>query len=305
MSNATDKTTRTPEASVSEKIERAEKSGGMDFTTRKRIGSAVTSVVMIVVALICAVPLWYIFINTFKTIPDMAANPLGLPKEWTFANYAKAFETVPIVRSLINTVIVTFFGVAIQVIVGALAAYGMILRKSVFTAAVGAILMVAFVVPAQSTLIPLYRMEAQAGLVNTLAGLVIIYLGGAVFCYFLTVGYMRSLPFELIEAARIDGAGPLRIFWNIVMPLIRPILTTVVVFQTMGTWNDFMNANVFLSSSDLRTIVLQVYNAVGQFSTDWPSFMTITVLALLPVLIFFVFCQKWIVSGLVAGSVKG
>ena len=278
---------------------------GMNFTTRKRIGSAVTSVVMILIALVCAVPLWYILINTFKTIPDMSANPLGLPKEWTIKNYINAFETVPVFRSLLNTLIVTFFAVVIQVLVGALAAYGMILRKSTFTAAVGAILMVAFVVPAQTTLIPLYRMEATAHLVNTLAGLVIIYLGGAVFCYFLIVGYMRSLPFELIEAARIDGAGPLRIFWSIVMPLIRPILTTVVVFQTMGTWNDFMNANVFLSSSELRTIVLQVYNAVGQFSTDWPSFMTITVLALLPVFVFFIFCQKWIVSGLVAGSVKG
>lgn len=281
------------------------KAKGMTFTARKRIGSAVTSIVMIAISLVCAVPLWYIVINTFKTIADMNVNPLGLPNDWTFDNYINAFKTVPILRSLWNTVIVTFFGVAIQVIVGALAAYGMILRKSRFTSAVGAVLMVAFVVPAQSTLIPLYRMEAGVHLVNTLAGLVLIYLGGAVFCCFLIVGYMRSLPFELIEAARIDGAGPLRIFWNIVMPLIKPILTTVIVFQTMGTWNDFMNANVFISSSELRTIVLQVYNAVGQFSTDWPSFMTITVLALLPVFIFFIFCQKWIVSGLVAGSVKG
>lgn len=281
------------------------KAKGMTFTARKRIGSAMTSIVMIAISLVCAVPLWYIVINTFKTIADMNVNPLGLPNDWTFDNYINAFKTVPILRSLWNTVIVTFFGVAIQVIVGALAAYGMILRKSRFTSAVGAVLMVAFVVPARSTLIPLYRMEAGVHLVNTLAGLVLIYLGGAVFCYFLIVGYMRSLPFELIEAARIDGAGPLRIFWNIVMPLIKPILTTVIVFQTMGTWNDFMNANVFISSSELRTIVLQVYNAVGQFSTDWPSFMTITVLALLPVFIFFIFCQKWIVSGLVAGSVKG
>lgn len=281
------------------------KAKGMTFTVRKRIGSVVTSIVMIAISLVCAVPLWYIVINTFKTIADMNVNPLGLPNDWTFDNYVNAFKTVPILRSLWNTVIVTFFGVAIQVIVGALAAYGMILRKSRFTSAVGAVLMVAFVVPAQSTLIPLYRMEAGVHLVNTLAGLVLIYLGGAVFCYFLIVGYMRSLPFELIEAARIDGAGPLCIFWNIVMPLIKPILTTVIVFQTMGTWNDFMNANVFISSSELRTIVLQVYNAVGQFSTDWPSFMTITVLALLPVFIFFIFCQKWIVSGLVAGSVKG
>ena len=281
------------------------KSSTLTLSQRERRRSAVRSVVVLIIALICAVPLWYILINTFKTVPDMATNPLGLPKQWTLRNYTRAFATVPIVRSLVNTLIVTFFGVLFQVLIGALAAYGMIMRKSIFTSVIGVILMIAFVIPAQSTLIPLYRMESSVGLVNTLLGLIVMYLGGAVFCYFLIVGYMQSLPFELIEAARIDGAGPLRIFWSIVLPLIRPILTTVVVFQTMSTWNDFMTANVFISSSNLRTIVLQVYNAVGQFTTDWPSFMTITVLALIPVFIFFIFCQKWIVSGLVAGAVKG
>ena len=281
------------------------KSSTLTLSQRERRRSVVRSVVVLIIALICAVPLWYILINTFKTVPDMATNPLGLPKQWTLRNYTRAFATVPIVRSLVNTLIVTFFGVLFQVLIGALAAYGMILRKSLFTSTVGVVLMIAFVIPAQSTLIPLYRMESAVGLVNTLLGLIVMYLGGAVFCYFLIVGYMQSLPFEVIEAARIDGAGPLRIFWNIVLPLIRPILTTVIVFQTMTTWNDFMTANVFISSSDLRTIVLQVYNAVGQFTTDWPSFMTITVLALIPVFVFFIFCQKWIVSGLVAGAVKG
>ena len=281
------------------------KSSTLTLGQRERRRSVVRSVVVLIIALICAVPLWYILINTFKTVPDMATNPLGLPKQWTLRNYTRAFATVPIVRSLVNTLIVTFFGVLFQVLIGALAAYGMILRKSIFTSVIGVILMIAFVIPTQSTLIPLYRMESSVGLVNTLLGLIIMYLGGAVFCYFLIVGYMQSLPFEVIEAARIDGAGPLRIFWSIVLPLIRPILTTVVVFQTMSTWNDFMTANVFISSSNLRTIVLQVYNAVGQFTTDWPSFMTITVLALIPVFIFFIFCQKWIVSGLVAGAVKG
>ena len=281
------------------------KSSTLTLGQRERRRSVVRSVVVLIIALICAVPLWYILINTFKTVPDMATNPLGLPKQWTLRNYTRAFATVPIVRSLVNTLIVTFFGVLFQVLIGALAAYGMILRKSIFTSVIGVILMIAFVIPTQSTLIPLYRMESSVGLVNTLLGLIIMYLGGAVFCYFLIVGYMQSLPFEVIEAARIDGAGPLRIFWSIVLPLIRPILTTVVVFQTMSTWNDFMTANVFISSSNLRTIVLQVYNAVGQFTTDWPSFMTITVLALIPVFVFFIFCQKWIVSGLVAGAVKG
>ena len=89
------------------------------------------------------------------------------------------------------------------------------------------------------------------------------------------------------------------------LPLIKPILITVVVFQVMGTWNDYLYPSVFLSSQDNQTVVLQVFNAVQQFCTNWPLFMAITVIELFPVFIFFVFCQKWIVSGLVAGSVKG
>lgn len=277
----------------------------MNFTKRKRISRLITSIVMIALAIVCALPLWYIVINSFKTIPDMTVNPLGLPRHWTFDNYVNAFQTVPILRSLWNTLVVTFFAVLVETLVGSLAAYGMLLHKSTFTSLIGALLMIAFIVPTQSTLIPLYQMEANSHIVNTLFGLFVIYLGGTIFCYFLIIGYMRSLPMELLEAARIDGAGPVRILFQIVLPLIRPILTTVIVFQTMSTWNDFMNANVFLSSTELRTIVLQVYNAVGQFSTDWPSFMTITVLALLPVFVFFIFCQRWIVSGLVSGAVKG
>ena len=116
---------------------------------------------------------------------------------------------------------------------------------------------------------------------------------------------MKALPQELFEAAKIDGAGPFRIYWTIVLPLIRPIIVAVVVFQTMGTWNDFLLPSVFLSSTDKQTVVLQVYNAVQQFTTNWPLFMATTVLALIPVFILFCFCQKWIVSGLLAGSVKG
>lgn len=271
----------------------------------KKYRTALRSGGMIALAAVVAVPLYYIVISTFKTPIDMARSPLGLPSSWTFDNYANVFRTSPVVRSFMNTLIVTVAGVAFQVLIGSMAAYGMILRKGRLTAAVGTGLMVAFCVPMQSTLIPLYRMEASLNLVDSLQGLVVIYLGSAIFCYFLIVGYLRKLPVSLLEAARIDGAGSIRIYWQIVLPLIRPILTTVVVFQTLSTWNDFIWPNVLLSSTDKRTIVLQVYNAVGQFSTDWPSFMTVTVIALVPVLVFFVFCQKWIVSGLVAGSVKG
>lgn len=90
-----------------------------------------------------------------------------------------------------------------------------------------------------------------------------------------------------------------------VLPLIRPILTTVIVFQTMGTWNDFMTPSVYISSTNKQTIVLQVFNAISTFTTNWPLFMTVTTIALIPVFVFFIFCQRWIVAGLVAGSVKG
>lgn len=277
----------------------------MTPSQRAQVGKIVRTILINGLAIIMAIPLYYIVINTFKTTFDMAKSPFGLPEHWTLQHYADVFGTLPIVQSFINSIIVTVVAVFFEVMIGALAAYGMILKNSKFTAGVGAVLMIAFCIPVQATLIPLYKMEARIGLVDSLLGLIILYLANSIFCYMLTIGYMRKLPMEILEAARIDGAGPFRIFRVIVLPMITPILATVVVFQTLSTWNDFMLPNIFLTSTDLRTVILQVYNAMGQFTTDWPAFMTITVIALIPVVIFFIFCQRWIVSGLVAGSVKG
>ena len=276
----------------------------MRFTRSRRIRTTTLSVVVIALALICASPLYVVVINTFKSSGEMMSNPFGLPSEFSLDNYRYAFESLPIFRALANTAIVTVAGVALQVIIGALAAYGMLQKRSRFTAGIGAFLLLSFVLPGQTLLIPQYKMEAGLGLVDTLTGLVVLYLAGSTFCYFLVVQYMMKLPQELFEAARINGASSLRIFWQIVLPLIRPILITVIVFQTMGTWNDFMTPNIYISSPEKQTIVLQVFTAMGQFTTNWPLFMVITTIALIPVFIFFILCQKWIVAGLVAGSVK-
>ena len=190
----------------------------MSLQQRERVASIVRSVVMIVIALICAIPLYVIVINTFKNNAEMSADPFGLPERWSLENYSYALSTLPIANAFKNTIIVTVFGVGLQVLVGALAAYGMILKKSRFTAIVGALLMLAFLIPGQTLLIPQYRLESQLGLVDTLLGLIVLYTGGATFCYFLIVQYMRGLPQEIFEAARIDGAGPFRIFWTIVLP---------------------------------------------------------------------------------------
>jgi len=263
------------------------------------------SVVMIPIACLVAVPFYYILVNTLKTQPETAANPLALPSTLYWGNYAHIFQTIPVLQSFLNTLYVTVVSIVVMLLVGSMAAFGVLIGRGRFAAVIGVILVVAFVVPGQATLIPLYRMLAGVELVDSLNGLIVMYSCGSIFCYFLIIGYMRTLPTELFEAARIDGAGAFRVYWSVALPLIRPILVTVGVFQTMWVWNDFITPNVFINSPEKQTLVLQVYTAVGQFTTDWPAFMTLSVIVLIPMVIFFIVAQRQIVSGLVSGSVKG
>ncbi|MEN2742648.1 carbohydrate ABC transporter permease [Microbacterium sp. X-17] len=263
------------------------------------------SAVMIPIACIIAVPFYYILVNTLKTQQETATNPLALPSSLNFENYIHVFQTTPIVQSFFNTLYVTVISIALMLLIGSMAAFGVLIGKGKFATVIGVILVIAFLVPGQATLIPLYHMLSGLQLVDSLNGLIVMYSCGAIFCYFLIIGYMRSLPVELFEAARIDGAGAFRIYWSVALPLIRPILVTVGVFQTMWVWNDFITPNVFINSPEKQTLVLQVYTAVGQFTTDWPAFMTLSVIVLIPMVVFFIVAQRQIVSGLVSGSVKG
>jgi len=273
--------------------------------TRARWGSVTTSLVMIPLAALVGFPFYYIVVNTMKTQQETANSPLALPTSLNFDNYVEVFQTLPLVQSFANTFVVTVASIVLMLVVGSMAAFASLIRQTWVSRAIAAMLVLAFVVPFQSTLIPLYRMLVDWRLVDTLQGLVVLYAAGSIFCYFLIQGYMRTVPFEVIEAARVDGAGVFRIYWTIVLPLIRPILITVGVFQAMWVWNDFITPNVFISSPRNETLVLQVYSAVGQFSVNWPAFMTLTVIVLIPMVIFFVVMQRHIVNGLVQGSIKG
>lgn len=271
----------------------------------KRSRSILASVIMIPIACVMALPFYYVVVNTLKSQMETVRSPLALPTGLYLDNYAAVFTRTPVFRSLLNTAYVTVTSIVLMLLVGSLAAYAVTIGRGRFPSIIGGVLAVAFVVPAQATLIPQYEMFAAAHLVDSLNGLVLLYSMGSIFCYFLIVGYMRTIPREILEAARVDGASSWRIFVVIVLPLIRPILVTVGVFQTMWVWNDFLIPNVFISSPSKQTLTLQVYTAVGQFTTNWPMFMTLTVIVLVPMVIFFITMQRHIVSGLLAGAVKG
>jgi raffinose/stachyose/melibiose transport system permease protein len=273
---------------------------------RRRLGlRALLSAVMLALAAGMALPFYYIVVNTFKTAQQAATAPLALPSPFTLQNYRNVIGSVPLLQTFANSAYVTVLGVLATVLFGSMAAYAMNMRRTRGNRLLRLVLVLALAVPFQVTVVPLYEMMVKAGLVNSLSGLVIVYMAGAVFCFFLIDGYMATIPKELVEAAKIDGAGVVQVYARIVMPLCAPVLATVAIFQTIGIWNDFLVANTFLSSSQKYTIVLQVYGSVGQFTTNWPSFMTLTTISLLPMVVFFVIMQRKIMGGLASGAVKG
>ena len=269
------------------------------------LGNVVLAFVVLAFAAVAAFPFYYIIVTTLKTSQEIQSNPLGLPQHVTFENYAKVFSDPLLIRAFLNTLYVSLGSVALMVVIGSLAAFALTLKSTRFNRFMAAALLIGFLVPYQSTLLPLYKMIAGVGMVDTLTGLIAVYSSGSIFCYFIIVGYMRTLPSELFEAAKIDGASPFRMYFSIALPLIQPVLTTVGVFQIMAIWNDYVSPTIYLSSSTKVTLVLLASRAVAQFTINWPMFMTVTVVVLIPMLLFFIFAQRYIVSGLMAGSLKG
>lgn len=262
-------------------------------------------VFMLPIGAITFFPFYLIIINTFKSMQETAASPLSLPKKWIFSNYVTVFKETELLRSFSNSLTITVVSVLLMVLIGAMAAYPIVFNPNRTNKLVTMYLLAGFMIPFQTTLIPLFQLMTDLGFIDRLYGLIILYMGGAVFVFFLMMGYMKSIPKELPEAAIIDGCGVGGIFWRIILPLLKPITVTSIIYQTMWIWNDFLAPMLFLNSKSNATLVLEVYSAKGEFSVNWPLFMTLTVISLIPIFIFFIVMQKQIVKGIVGGAVKG
>lgn len=259
------------------------------------------------VSLIMLLPIYYLLVTTFKSPAEAVASPLGLPTHITFDNYVKAIEAMNYGQALKNNLVITITSVVFLVVFASMAAYVVARSKKKIFSVMYSVFLVGLIIPFQISIIPLYKIISGMNLMNTHMGVILV----DVFCInlplsiFLMRGFISTVPLELEEAALIDGCGTFQCFWRIIFPLLKPIVATVAILDTLAIWNDFMTPLLFLQSSEKQVLLQQVYRNVGPFSTDWTSFFPMLVMATLPLVIFYLIMQKQIIEGVVAGAVKG
>ncbi|WP_418971887.1 carbohydrate ABC transporter permease [Allofournierella sp.] len=274
---------------------------------RKRAAAMLRNLVYGLVGAVMLLPIYYLVVTTFKTPVEAAARPLGLPAHFTLENYKNALAAMEYGRALRNNLIIAGCAVALLLVFASMAAYVIARSPKKIFRRMYSVFMVGLIVPFQIAIIPLYKIVSGLHLMNTLPGVVLI----DVFCInlplsiFLFRGFINTVPKELEEAAYMDGCGVLRTFWQIIFPLLKPIVSTVAILDALAVWNDFMTPLLFLQSPQKGVLLQEVYKNVGPFSTNWTSFFPMLVLATLPLVVFYLIMQKSIIEGVVAGSVKG
>ncbi|MDD7266764.1 MAG: carbohydrate ABC transporter permease [Lachnospiraceae bacterium] len=265
------------------------------------------SVLVLLLVILWLIPVYYLLVSTFKTGAQVAKNPLALPASLDFSGYVKAFHDMQFPRALFNTVFISVMSVVVNLTVSTLAAYTLARRKSKINTVVYMFFLVGMMVPVQMGLSSLYRIMSTLHLVNNLFSVVLINAASStISSIFLIKSFISSaIPLEIEEAAKIDGCGVYAVLFRIVIPLLKPVLATVSIMVMLGTWNDYLNPSLFLHSRDKGVILQEVYRNVGQFSTDWARLFPMLVLGILPLTIIYIFLQKFIISGVTQGSVKG
>ncbi|MFB6783763.1 carbohydrate ABC transporter permease [Streptomyces sp. NPDC056352] len=266
--------------------------------------------VLALLAAVMLVPLYLVVVNAFKPASAIRQNPFGIDLGGLSTAYLKSALSSPdynVTRAFGVTVLFVVLVNALSLLLAGPAAYVIARGTSVWHKVLLLVFLAGLFIPGQVLVIPVIYVLRFLGLMGTLPGFVLyettLTLPISMFLY---VGYIRSIPRELDEAAQIDGAGRLRTFWQIVFPLMRPIVVTAVILHTIGVWTDFVNPQIVLGpSSGLYTVMTSVYAAIGLHTTDLSVLYPTLLLAIAPVLIFFVIMQRKIVGGLTAGATKG
>lgn len=275
---------------------------------KKRIKTeACIHLLMLALSIIILIPIYYLIVTTFKSGTEAALAPMALPKSFSLDSYVQAFQKMQYPRAFRNTLIITAVSVAGIIFSSSMCGY-VLNRKSEYkiTKALFLLILSGIMFPYQMSILGLYRLIRSLNLMNNLWSVILINVAvNLPFATFLMKSYVSTIPIELEQAAKIDGAGVFRTFATVTFPLMKPTIATVTILNTLTIWNDFMGPLYFLQSREKDVILQEVYRNIGQFSTDWTSLFPMMVLGILPLLLFYLFMQRYIIGGVMAGSVKG
>ncbi len=257
-------------------------------------------------------PVMLVVKKAFEPGRQFALSPSPIPRHVTLEHFRALLGArgshgeLAFVQHTLSSLAVAIATTAVGIALSCTAAYALSRFRFPGRRAALTSFLVVQMFPASLLMIPLYVLLHELGLLNSLAGLVLVYSTTAIpFCVWTLKGYFDSLPRELFEAARVDGAGPIRIFWTIVLPLARPGIAVTALFSFMTAWNEFILAQTFLTDESKYTLPVMLKSSVGQYSADWGQFAAGALLTSLPVMALFYVVQKYLVGGLTAGAVKG
>lgn len=269
--------------------------------------AAVGGKVLLLTAVMCLYlfPVYLILINSLKPFPDIFQSFVAFPKGLYLDNYRKAFHNSDFFRLLFNNLLLTGAAVIGIIFTTSLAGYKLSRVKSKLSTFFYFLFTVPFLIPFYTYMIPLLQLIQKTGLMNSLLGLAMVYVSTSSFSFFMFHGFVKGIPTELDEAARIDGCTEFQTYWKIILPLLKPVVSSVAVLNSIWIWNDFLLPFLTLSAKNKHTITISVYQLFGKYGSDWDVVTATLVLATLPVVILYIFLQRYIISGVVAGSVKG
>ena len=267
--------------------------------------SLVVHALLVLLAVASLAPLlWMLSVSFMQTGEASHFPPPLLPTHATFDNYRELFVRAGMGRFLFNSFLISSCVMVLSVLFNTLAGYAFAKLRFKGRDRTFQGLLAALVIPGQVAMMPLFLLLKQMGLVNTYMGAIVPGMA-AIFGIFLVRQYARSIPDELLEAARIDGAGEWRIFFQIVLPALKPILVTLAIFSFLGAWNDFMWPLIILSDDRLQTLPVALASLSREHVMDYELMMAGSVVTILPVLLLFLVLQRYYIQGLLLGSVKG
>jgi len=269
---------------------------------RRHVGSYI---VLGIWTLIVLAPLWMMVINSFKPQMEIYASPFGLPAKWTFAGYKALWDSGSFVRYFLNSFVITVLSIGCTAFTGALTAYGLVNWETKLSRALTLLFLAGMMIPIRIASINLLQLMKALGLLDRLLGLLPVYVAmGMPMAVLILTEYLRTIPRELTEAAYIDGAGSVRIFLKIIVPLSRPALATVAIFNLVNVWNDLWFPLIFIRAESQRTLMLGVTRLFGQYQSDWTKILATLTMATVPILLLYLTMSRQFIRGLTAGAVK-